>query len=206
MVNIWWNYNLYLLLFMWFVFEKNKLIPDVVLITPQVFGDHRGFFMETYNQKDFSDNWIPNIFVQDNHSKSSKWVFRWFHFQTQNTQAKLVRVVAWSVLDFAIDIRKNSETYGKYVVEMLSAENKKQLYIPKGFAHGFLTLEDDTEFVYKCDDFYNPHGDGGVLYSDSDLGIKREDILRKYDIQEITLSDKDKKHPTLKQFLDNNPF
>ena len=106
MVNIWWNYNLYLLLFMWFVFEKNKLIPDVVLITPQVFGDHRGFFMETYNQKDFSDNWIPNIFVQDNHSKSSKWVFRWFHFQTQNTQAKLVRVVAWSVLDFAIDIRK----------------------------------------------------------------------------------------------------
>ncbi len=191
---------------MWFSFEKNSLINDVILITPQVFWDQRWFFMETYHQKDFVENWIPNIFVQDNHSKSSKGVLRWFHFQRKNTQAKLVRVVAWSVLDFAIDLRKNSQTFGKYIMEVLSAENKKQLFVPKGFAHGFLTLEDNTEFVYKCDDYYNPQADWWILYSDPDLNIDREKIKNDYNIQEFILADKDKKQPTFKEFLENNPF
>lgn len=191
---------------MWFSFEKNSLIEDVVLITPQVFWDQRWFFMESHNQKDFVENWISSVFVQDNHSKSSKGVLRWFHFQTQNTQAKLVRVFAWSVLDFAIDLRKNSQTFGKYIMEVLSAENKKQLFVPKGFAHGFLTLEDNTEFVYKCDDYYNPKADWWILYSDPDLNIDREKIQNQYDIQEFILADKDKKQPKLKEFLENNPF
>jgi len=191
---------------MWFVFERNNLINDVILVSPYVFGDQRWFFMETYNQKSFVENWISNIFVQDNHSKSSKGVFRWFHFQTQNTQAKLVRVVSWAVLDFAIDLRKNSQTYGKYIVEMLSAENKKQLFVPKWFAHWFLTLEDNTEFVYKCDDYYNPQADWWILYSDSDLNIDRNKIMQDYSIRELILSDKDKKHPTIKEFLETNPF
>ncbi|MDD3262787.1 MAG: dTDP-4-dehydrorhamnose 3,5-epimerase [Candidatus Absconditabacteria bacterium] len=191
---------------MGFSFEKNSLIEDVVLITPQVFGDQRGFFMESHNQKDFVENGISSVFVQDNHSKSSKGVLRGFHFQTQNTQAKLVRVFAGSVLDFAIDLRKNSQTFGKYIMEVLSAENKKQLFVPKGFAHGFLTLEDNTEFVYKCDDYYNPKADGGILYSDPDLNIDREKIQNQYDIQEFILADKDKKQPKLKEFLENNPF
>ncbi|AHB41439.1 hypothetical protein P148_SR1C00001G0648 [candidate division SR1 bacterium RAAC1_SR1_1] len=191
---------------MGFSFEKNSLINDVVLITPQVFGDQRGFFMETHNQKDFVENGISNVFVQDNHSKSSKGVLRGFHFQRENTQAKLVRVISGSVLDFAIDLRKNSQTFGKYIMEVLSAENKKQLFVPKGFAHGFLTLEDNTEFVYKCDDYYNPQADGGILYSDPDLDIDREKIKRDYDIQDFILAEKDKKQPKFKEFLENNPF
>lgn len=162
--------------------------------------------METYRHEDFDKNWISNIFVQDNHSKSNKGVFRWFHFQTQHNQAKLVRVIKWAVLDFAIDIRKNSKTYGKYISELLSADNKRQLFIPKWFAHGFLTLDDDTEFVYKCDDYYDPKSDWWILYSDIDLHIDRNAILKQYDITEPILSEKDKKHPTLKEFYAANSF
>lgn len=183
-------------------------IKDCFVIEPQVFGDERGFFMETYSEKDFRARGLDIHFVQDNHSKSKKWVFRGFHFQTQNTQTKLVRVIAGSVLDFAIDIRKDSPTYGKYVMVELSGKNKKQLLVPQGFAHGFLTLEDDTEFVYKCDDFYSPEFDGGISYMDSELGIDWESIRTKYGIkiEELLISEKDKKHPTLAEFHTCNPF
>lgn len=190
---------------MWFIFQNTEL-SGVILIEPKVFGDERWFFMETYNKKDFFEAWINCEFVQDNHSKSKKWVLRWFHFQTQNTQAKLVRVTKWSVLDFAIDIRKNSSTYGKFVMEELSEKNKKQLFVPKWFAHGFLTLEDDTEFLYKCDDYYNPSSEGWILWNDEDINIDWNDIKIKYDIKNIILSDKDKINPTLKEFYINNPF
>lgn len=187
-------------------FKKHKDINDVIIIEPKVFWDERWFFMETYNQKEFADNDIHAVFIQDNHSKSKKWIFRWFHFQTQNTQSKLVRVLHWSVLDFAIDLRKKSETYGKYIVEMLSSENKKQLFIPKWFAHGFIALEENTEFAYKCDDIYNPNTEWWIIFNDPDLHIDREKIKRDYTIDEIIFSDKDKKNPTLQEFYSNNPF
>ncbi len=183
-------------------------IKDVFVIEPQVFGDERGFFMETYSRKDFLAQGIDIEFVQDNHSKSKKWVFRGFHFQTKNTQTKLVRVIAGSVLDFAIDIRKESPTYGQYVMVELSGKNKKQLLVPQGFAHGFLTLEDDTEFVYKCDNFYSPEFDGGISYTDPGLAIDWDAIREIYGlkVEELIVSDKDKKHPTLEEFFEHNPF
>lgn len=188
-----------------FKFTKTK-IPEVIIIEPQVFWDDRGFFMETYSEKEFIYAWINCSFVQDNHSKSKKWVFRWFHFQTKNTQSKLVRVISGSVLDFAIDLRKNSKTYWEYIVEELSAQNKKQLFVPKWFAHWFLTLEDNTEFVYKCDDYYSPEYDWWIIYSDPMLNIDFEEIKEKYNIEELAFSDKDKKHPTLEEFYGKNPF
>lgn len=162
--------------------------------------------METYNQRDFEEYGITTKFVQDNYSKSIKGVFRWFHFQKEHTQAKLVRVNIWSVLDFVIDIRKDSPTYGKYIYELLSAENKKQLFIPKWFAHGFLVLEDGTEFCYKCDDFYDPTSEAWIIYTDTDIHIDWKWIMEKYQIKELILAEKDKKHQTLKEFYDNNPF
>jgi dTDP-4-dehydrorhamnose 3,5-epimerase len=189
-----------------FTFTKNEVINDIILIDTKSFWDQRWFFMETYNQKDFEANWITTKFVQDNYSKSIKGVFRWFHFQTQHTQAKLVRVNIWSVLDFAIDIRKDSPTYGRYIYELLSAKNKKQLFIPKWFAHGFLVLEDETEFYYKCDDYYDPEHEGGIYYTDKEIQINREEIMKNHDIKELILAEKDKKHPTLKEFYINNPF
>ena len=188
-----------------FKFTKTE-IPEIIIVEPEVFWDNRWFFMETYSKKEFVKVWIDTEFVQDNHSKSKKWVFRWFHFQMKNTQAKLVRVVSWAVLDFAIDLRKQSKTYWKYIAVELSAENKKQLFVPKWFAHWFLTLENNTEFVYKCDDYYNPEFDGWIIYSDEDLNIEFESIKKEYDIKELFFSEKDKKHPTLKEFYNNNPF
>jgi len=188
-----------------FKFTETK-IPNVIIIQPEVFWDNRGFFMETYSQKEFKKAGITCDFVQDNHSKSKKWVFRWFHFQTKNTQSKLVRVISWSVLDFAIDLRKKSESYWKYVVVELSAENKRQLFVPQWFAHWFLTLEDNTEFVYKCDNYYSPEVDWWIIYSDDSLGIDFEAIKQKYNIDELFFSEKDKKHPTLEEFYSNNPF
>ncbi len=189
-----------------FIFTKNDIINDVILIDTQSFWDQRWLFMETYNEKDFKNYWIATQFVQDNLSRSLKGVFRWFHFQKKHTQAKLVRANRWSVLDFAIDIRKDSPTYGKYIYELLSAENKKQLFIPKWFAHGFLVLEDETEFCYKCDDYYDPSSEAWIIYTDTDLNIDWNWIMKKYWIKEFILADKDKKHPTLKEFYDNNPF
>lgn len=189
-----------------FTFTRSNVIPEIIIIDTQSFWDQRWLFMETYNQKDFEKYGIKSIFVQDNLSRSRKGVFRWFHFQTQHTQAKLVRVNTWSVLDFIIDIRKDSPSYGKYIFELLSAENKKQLFVPKWFAHWFLVLEDDTEFVYKCDDYYDPQHEAWIVYTDKDINIDRAKIMGKHDIKELILTEKDKKHPTLKEFYDNNPF
>lgn len=176
-------------------------IKDLIVIEPIVFGDNRGFFMESYSKKDFSEIGIDVEFVQDNHSKSKKGVLRGLHFQTQHVQGKLVRVTAGSVLDIAVDLRKDSPTFGKYYLVELTADNKKMFYIPSGFAHGFLTLEDNTEFQYKCTDYYTPEFDSGVLWNDSDIGIEWN--FEKYGLsaEEILLSDKDKKQQTLQEFV-----
>ena len=178
-------------------------INDLIVIEPTVFGDNRGFFMESYSKKDFSEIGIDVEFVQDNHSKSKKGVLRGLHFQTQHVQGKLVRVTAGAVLDVAVDLRKDSPTFGKHYLVELTADNKKMFYIPPGFAHGFLTLEDNTEFQYKCTDYYAPEFDSGVLWNDSDIGI--EWSFEKYGLsaEAILLSDKDKKQQTLKEFVES---
>ena len=149
-------------------------IPDVKIIEPAIFGDERGFFMETWNQKKFEElvTGKPTQFVQDNHSKSKKGILRGLHYQTENTQGKLVRVISGEVFDVAVDIRKGSLTFGKWVGVYLSAENKRQLWIPEGFAHGFYVTSDEAEFVYKCTDYYNPRAEQSILWNDSDIGIK----------------------------------
>lgn len=176
-------------------------IKDLIVIEPTVFGDNRGFFMESYSKKDFSEIGMDVEFVQDNHSKSKKGVLRGLHFQTQHVQGKLVRVTAGAVLDVAVDLRKDSPTFGKHYLVELSADNKKMFYIPPGFAHGFLTLEDNTEFQYKCTDYYAPEFDSGVLWNDSDIGIEWN--FEKYGLsaEAILLSDKDKKQQTLQEFV-----
>lgn len=148
-------------------------IPDVKLIEPQVFGDERGFFMETWNQKQFEERVTgqPTPFVQDNHSKSKQGILRGLHFQTANTQGKLVRVISGEVFDVAVDIRKGSPTYGQWVGEYLSAENKRQLWVPAGFAHGFYVTSPEAEFVYKCTDYYNPEAEVSIAWNDPELGI-----------------------------------
>jgi dTDP-4-dehydrorhamnose 3,5-epimerase len=149
-------------------------IPDVKIIEPQVFGDERGFFMETWQQKKFEElvTGKPTPFVQDNHSKSSKGILRGLHYQTENTQGKLVRVVSGEVFDVAVDVRKDSPTFGQWVGVYLSAENKRQLWVPEGFAHGFYVTSDEAEFVYKCTDYYNPSAERSILWNDPELGIK----------------------------------
>lgn len=178
-------------------------IKDLIVIEPTVFGDNRGFFMESYSKKDFSQIGLDVEFVQDNHSKSKKGVLRGLHFQTQYVQGKLVRVTAGSVLDVAVDFRKDSSTFGKHFLVELTAENKKMFYIPPGFAHGFLTLEDNTEFQYKCTDYYAPEFDSGVLWNDSDIDIDWNFEKYGLSIDEILLSDKDKKQQTLKEFIES---
>ena len=178
-------------------------IKDLIVIEPTVFGDNRGFFMESYSKKDFSEIGMDIEFVQDNHSKSKKGVLRGLHFQTQHVQGKLVRVTAGAVLDVAVDLRKDSSTFGKHYLVELTADNKKMFYIPPGFAHGFLTLEDNTEFQYKCTDYYAPEFDSGVLWDDSEIGIDWN--FEKYGLseEEILLSDKDKKQQTLQEFVES---
>lgn len=149
-------------------------IPDVKIIEPAVFGDERGFFMETWNQAKFEElvTGKPTIFVQDNHSKSKKGILRGLHYQTENTQGKLVRVVSGEVFDVAVDIRKSSPTFGQWVGVYLSADNKRQLWVPEGFAHGFYVTSEEAEFVYKCTDYYNPQAEYSILWDDPDIGIK----------------------------------
>ncbi|KZX55630.1 dTDP-4-dehydrorhamnose 3,5-epimerase [Vibrio sp. HI00D65] len=149
-------------------------IPDVKIIEPSVFGDERGFFMETWNQKQFEElvTGKPTQFVQDNHSKSKKGILRGLHYQTENTQGKLVRVVSGEVFDVAVDIREGSPTFGQWVGEYLSAENKRQLWVPEGFAHGFYVTSDEAEFVYKCTDYYNSNAEMAILWNDQTLDIK----------------------------------
>ena len=176
-------------------------IPDLVLIEPTVFGDARGFFMETYHKQEFFENGLTMEFVQDNHSKSKKGVLRGLHFQTQHAQGKLVRVIRGSVWDVAVDLREGSPTFGRWEGVLLSAENKKMFYVPQGFAHGFLTLEDETEFVYKCTDYYHPEYESGIRYDDPELGIAWP--LAEYGIgaEQLLLSGKDGKLPTLREYL-----
>ncbi len=177
-----------------FIFNKTN-IDGVYIIEPKVFGDNRGYFMESYNQEHFVEAGLNMTFVQDNESKSSKGVLRGLHFQRKHSQGKLVRVTKGEVFDVAVDLRTGSETYGKWEAVILSEENKKQFYIPKGFAHGFLVLSDEAVFNYKCTDFYAPEYDGGVMWNDPDINIE----WPLDGIENILLSEKDKNHPRLKE-------
>ena len=160
-------------------------LDGVLLVTPQVFGDDRGFFMETYNQAKAAESGLPTEFVQDNHSKSSKGVLRGLHFQYPMWQGKLVRVVQGEIFDVAVDIREGSSTYGKWVGYYLNDQNKQQLYVPEGFAHGFVVTSDTAEVVYKCTQLYAPEQEGSLLWNDPEIGID-------WPIAEPLLSDKDK--------------
>ena len=171
-----------------FRFVETEL-SGVVIIEPTVFGDNRGYFMETFQAEEFAAAGIKGPFVQDNQSKSTKGVLRGLHFQKEHTQGKLVRVVSGEVFDVAVDCRPNSPTFGKWAGVVLSAENKKQFYIPEGFAHGFLVLSDEAEFTYKCTDYYDPSAEGGVRWDDPDVGI----VWPEVDCP-LNLSEKDKKH------------
>jgi dTDP-4-dehydrorhamnose 3,5-epimerase len=146
-------------------------IPDVVIIETKVFGDERGFFMETWQRKTFAANGIDYDFVQDNHSLSGKGILRGLHYQIKQPQGKLVRVISGEVFDVAVDIRKGSPCFGKWVGITLSAENKRQLWVPPGFAHGFYVVSEQAEFVYKCTDFYAPEYERSIIWDDPDLGI-----------------------------------
>lgn len=174
-------------------------IPDVIIIEPKVHGDSRGYFVETFRQDKLEEFLGYKLnFTQDNESKSSKGVLRGLHYQLPPyAQTKLVRVINGRVLDVAVDIRKNSPTFGQYVAVELSAENKKQMLIPRGFAHGFVVLEDDTVFAYKVDNYYSPECDRGIAFDDKNLNI--DWILNK---EELNLSQKDKTQPKLKETND----
>lgn len=173
-------------------------IPDVIIFEPKVFGDERGFFFESFNKKLFIEaTGLQQEFVQDNHSKSSKGVLRGLHYQLPPmAQGKLVRVVQGEVFDVAVDIRKSSPTFGQWVGVHLSAENKRQLWIPEGFAHGFLTLSDTAEFLYKTTNYYSPEHEGALLWNDEEIGITWPDITNG-----PLLSTKDMNAATLHQFL-----
>lgn len=170
-------------------------ISDVKILKPKIFGDHRGFFMETFREKWFRQEVADVKFVQDNHSKSCRGILRGLHFQTKQTQGKLVRVTHGEVYDVAVDIRRNSPTFGMHVGILLSAENKLQLWIPEGFAHGFYVTSESAEFVYKCTNYYFPEYENTLLWNDSDLDIQwplKEDefpVLSEKDINGIPLVD-----------------
>lgn len=175
-------------------------IPGVFIIEPKVFGDARGYFFESYSQREFDEKIGPVRFVQDNESKSSFGVMRGLHFQRPPyTQSKLLRCVRGKVLDVAVDIRKGSPSYGKHVAVELSEENHRQLFIPKGMAHGFAVLSEEAVFQYKCDEFYHPEADGGISIVDDSLGIDWQ-----IPVGSALLSEKDKHHPCLKDFV--SPF
>lgn len=174
-------------------------IDGMFIIEPTVFGDNRGYFLETYQYDEFKKAGIDVEFVQDNQSKSRRGVLRGLHFQTKKPQGKLVRVIKGEVFDVGVDLRKGSRTFGKWVGAVLSDANKRQLYIPQGFAHGFLVLSEEAEFVYKCTDFYDPQNEGGIIYNDKDIAIDwpiSEDM-------NILLSQKDNVLPSFKEYIDN---
>ena len=174
-------------------------IEGLKIITPKVFGDARGYFMETYQYEDYKAAGIPEVFVQDNQSASSRGVLRGLHFQKEFPQDKLVRVIKGEVFDVAVDLREGSPTFGKWFGVVLSEENKKQFFIPKNFAHGFLVLSDYAEFCYKCSDYYHPGDEGGLRYDDPEIGVQwpiAEDM-------QLLLSEKDTKWGGLKEYLEN---
>ena len=177
-----------------FKFTKTS-IDGVYIIEPTVFGDERGYFMETYQQAEFEEFGLDLNFVQDNQSKSTKGLIRGLHFQYTKPQGKLVRVIKGEVFDVAVDLRRKSHTYGKWEGVILSEENKKQFYVPEGFAHGFVVLSDVAEFTYKCTSFYDSEDEGGILWNDPDIGI----VWPIKNINEVVLSKKDKNWKTLKE-------
>lgn len=195
--------------------EKNVGgIEGLCVITPAFHGDDRGYFMETYSQRDMQEAGFFIDFVQDNQSMSGKGVLRGLHFQIHHPQTKLVRVIAGEVFDVTVDLREGSATFGKWHGEILSAENRKQFLIPKGFAHGFLVLSETAEFCYKCDDFYHANDEGGIAWNDPDIGIEWPRIIGKYcgsasskgyslDDQPLNLSKKDEAWPTFRFYIDN---
>lgn len=168
-------------------------IEGLALIKPKVFRDHRGFFLESYNKQAFEEAGISCEFVQDNHSLSSKGILRGLHYQINRTQAKLVRCVEGAIYDVAVDIRPGSPTYGQWVGELLTEENHHQLFVPKGFAHGFQVVSERAQVFYKCDDFYSPQDERGVIWSDPTLNIDWPDR------ETPILSDKDRVHPTFEK-------
>ena len=171
-------------------------IEGLKVITPKVFGDARGYFVETYNKQDFIEAGIDVEFVQDNQSASKRGVLRGLHFQKTHPQDKLVRCINGEVFDVAVDLRKDSKTFGKWHGVFLTAENKKQFFVPKGFAHGFLVLSDYAEFAYKCSDFYHPEDEGGILWNDPDIGVEwplQEGV-------ELNFSERDTKWGGIKEF------
>ena len=186
-------------------------IEGLYVIEPTVHGDERGYFVETYNRNDMHEAGLDAEFVQDNQSMSKKGVLRGLHFQKQYPQGKLVRVIRGRVFDVAVDLRKNSETYGKWFGVELSAENNKQFYISEGFAHGFLVLSDEAEFCYKCTDFYHPGDEGGLAWNDPEIGITWPEVTGEYqgnckadgyvlsDGTPLTLSDKDQRWDNLRE-------
>lgn len=181
-----------------FIFETTP-IDGMMVISPKVFGDDRGYFMETYKYNDFAEVGLNMQFVQDNQSKSKKGVLRGLHYQTKNPQGKLVRVVQGEVFDVGVDLRPKSKTLGKWFGLCLTAENKKQFYIPEGFAHGFLVLSNEAEFVYKCTCAYDPLGESGLRWDDPTIGVQWP-VER---IDEVFLSEKDKIQPFFSEYLKN---
>ncbi len=178
-------------------------IEGLKVITPTVYGDERGYFMETYSRRDFAEAGIDLEFVQDNQSSSKKGVLRGLHFQINYPQDKLVRVVSGEVFDVAVDLRKDSPTFGEWFGVILSAENKKQFFIPKNFAHGFIVLSDYAEFAYKCSDFYHPNDEGGLKWDDPAIGIDwpMPEGMTKAD---LTVSEKDQKWGGIAEYMKNN--
>lgn len=189
-------------------------IEGLYIIEPSVFGDERGYFMETYNQKDLEEAGLMMKFVQDNQSMSLKGVLRGLHYQKEHPQGKLVRVIKGTVFDVAVDLRSDSKTFGGWFGVELSEVNKKQFYVPEGFAHGFLVLSEMAEFCYKCTDFYHPNDEGGLIWNDPDIGIEWPmisnyneidcpDGYKFFDGTKLNLSDKDKKWSGINELFNN---
>lgn len=181
------------------IMVENCEIEGLKIITPQVHGDARGYFMETYHYEAYRDAGIPEVFVQDNQSASKRGVLRGLHFQKEFPQDKLVRVIRGEVFDVAVDLREGSKTFGKWFGVVLSEENKKQFFVPKNFAHGYLVLSDYAEFCYKCSDFYHPGDEGGISYDDPEIGIEwpiSEDM-------ELILSERDMNWGGLREYLES---
>jgi dTDP-4-dehydrorhamnose 3,5-epimerase len=173
-------------------------LPGVLIIEPQVHGDARGFFVETWHAQRYAEHGLPERFVQDNHSRSSRGVLRGLHYQLQQPQGKLVRVTQGEVFDVAVDIRRGSPSFGQWAGVRLSGENHRQFYVPPGFAHGFCTLSETADFLYKCTDYYHPQSERGVLWNDPDIGIEWPEL-------DVRLSDKDRNNRRLRDLGDELP-